>query len=311
MKDGELNDLSRSAAFLFENNQNPMFQTDEYLRWFYRENPNGKAIERYVDEEGTRIGHLAGIPQIYHCEGKELPVVFPLHILVAPQARGRGLMTKLSEQCFEVAQKERGVVGFIGMPNANSTPGYTGRLRFRLIRPLPVKVCLPINPAGVRIRTMPIDSHFLASEEGSELLRSIDYSPGPRWSQKWSPELLRWRLAQPRTHYCLHVGEGLVGVSCKTRRFGLSFAVILKMFRRSSGMRTSASSIVTAACICHRTVAAIYAGFNATVRVFGIPLPERLKPAPLNLIFRSLDEQVVRQDEFEAETMEFLDFDAY
>jgi hypothetical protein len=55
---------------------------------------------------------------------------------------------------------------------------------------------------------------------------------------------------------------------------------------------------------------AIYAGFNAHVRVRGIRPPRRLQPSPLNLIYRSLSPDAPKVS-FTLDTFEFLDMDAY
>ena len=67
-------------------------------------------------------------------------------------------------------------------------------------------------------------------------------------------------------------------------------------------------SIVTEACRFHRTPASSYAGFNTRLR--GAPLPARLRPAPLNLILRSLETDGVGQADIAIGTYAFLDFDA-
>jgi hypothetical protein len=54
----------------------------------------------------------------------------------------------------------------------------------------------------------------------------------------------------------------------------------------------------------------VYAGFNARVRVRGVQLPLKLRPVPLNLLYKSLSDDVP-QDTFELDTYEFLDMDAY
>ncbi len=87
--------------------------------------------------------------------------------------------------------------------------------------------------------------------------------------------------------------------------------MILKLYpRRGSGKRR-ASALVSASCRFHRAPFGVYAGWNAHAKLPGVPLPERLKPAPLNLIFRSLDPSVIHQDSVAFDTFEFLDFDAY
>jgi hypothetical protein len=307
----QLDDLRRSARLLRDTFLLPRFDDERYLRWFYRENPNGPALEENVDDGGTRMGHLAGIPQVYHRQGQELPVVFPLDLAVAPAARGKGLMSALNHRCLRAATDGLDIVAFVSVPNDSSTPGYTGRLQFRLVRPLPVVVCLPWNVGGWTVRSIEVTRAYLHSGDFDDLVASLDFAPGLDWSQKWSPELLRWRLAAPGADYRLHVTDDLVGVSCRTRAFGVPFAVILKIFPRVAAGRRRTGAIVTAACRAHRAPVAVYAGFNARADVRGIPVPNRLKPAPLNLVFRSLDSSVVRQEDFRFGTFEFLDFDAY
>ena len=68
--------------------------------------------------------------------------------------------------------------------------------------------------------------------------------------------------------------------------------------------------MIGAACRFHRAPYAVYAGFNAHVRVRGIQPPRRLQPSPLNLILRSLSDDV-DQETLALDTFEFLDMDAY
>ena len=82
------------------------------------------------------------------------------------------------------------------------------------------------------------------------------------------------------------------------------------MNSRSFAAITSAGPMVAAACRFHRAPYAVYAGFNAHVKVRGIQPPRRLQPSPLHLILRSLSDEV-DQDGLSVETFEFLDMDAY
>jgi hypothetical protein len=304
-------DLHRSARLLRDTFALPRFDDERYLRWLYRENPNGPALEENVDDGDRRIGHGVGLPQVYHRQGSELSVMILVDIAIAPAARGKGLMSTLNHNLIRAAAERLNVVTSVGVSNASSTPGYTGRLQFRLVRSLPVLLCVPWHVGGWTVPSIEVTPAYLNGGEFDDLVASLDLSPGPGWSQKWSPELLRWRLAAPGADYRLHVTEDLIGVSCKTRAFGVSFAVILKLLPRVAARRGRAAAIVAAACRSHRAPFAVYAGFNARVHVAGIPVPHRLKPAPLNLIFRSLDSSVVRQEDFCFETFEFLDFDVY
>lgn len=310
MNEARRQDLLKTAYILRETFGVSHFEDEAYLRWFYDENPVGRALEEHFDEDGRRLAHLAGIPQEYHCRERRLSAVFPLHIAVDPSLRGRGMMSNLSRRCFEASRAWNGTVAFVGMPNDNSTPGYTGRLGFRLVRPLPARIGLPGAPSfGVRRYT--VDSAFLESATFEEIAGEIDFEPGSAWSQRWTPERLRWRLGAPGASYGLHVGAAAIAVSAGIRQRGIPVAVLLKLYPRRERAPAGGAALVSSACLLHRAPLSIYAGWNDRVRLPGLVLPERFKPAPLNLIFRSLDAAVIDQDEMDFDTFEFLDFDAY
>ena len=87
--------------------------------------------------------------------------------------------------------------------------------------------------------------------------------------------------------------------------------MILKLLPRGRrGGPLNSDAIVGAACRFHRAPYAVYAGFNAAVKVRGIQPPRRLQPSPLHLILRSLSDDV-DQDTLTVDTFEFLDMDAY
>ena len=82
-------------------------------------------------------------------------------------------------------------------------------------------------------------------------------------------------------------------------------AVILKLFPRGPGrldQPLSARRAVAGVCRHHRAPAAVYAGFNALVRVRGIQPPHRLRPAPLNLVVHSFSDEVP-QETFRLDTL--------
>src|SRR5262249_46264360 len=123
---------------------------------------------------------------------------------------------------------------------------------------------------------------------------------------------LRWRLSAPNgATFALHVHHDLLAVSTLSHFRGVPVAVIVKLLPRNQGARRlSGHAAVNEACRFHRAPAAVYAGFNRWVTMRGVPAPERIKPAPLNLEICSLSDQIL-QSEFELDTYEFLDMDAY
>jgi len=304
--------LEQARRVLYEVYGLARFREPSYLRWFYFDNPIGPAIIVNRVDGDCCVAHIAGIPQTYHRAGEERPAVFPLNIAVLPKARGRGLMTEISQECLAVSERRYGDGWLGGMPNAASTPGYTGRLRFRLVRQLPVVACPPIWSSSQ------VDSHdatpeFLDGRGFAEFTSALSFAPGASWSQRWSGELLRWRLAAPGARYAVHRSQDVAAVTTVAHRGRVPVTVVLKIF--AVGTRPpeprSANTVIAAACRHHRSPVAIYAGFSAVARVLGMPVPRRLRPAPLNLIVRSMRSGAANADEFEFETMELLDFDAF
>ncbi len=288
------------------------------MRWFYTANPEGDAIVILRMEGDRCVGHLAGIPQRYHRTGESLRMVFPLNIAVSETARGRGLMSEMSQACFDEAARRHGDAMLIGMPNAASTPGYTGRLGFRLVRPLPVRACSAIAPGLRAVDSHAVDASFLGSAAFATLLDDLDLAPAEGWGQEWTPELLRWRLSAPGARYSLHVSDRIVAVTSGARGGPVPVTAVLKLLRRRGARRASrasraaaASAVIAAACWFSRTPLAVYAGFSDVADVVGVPVPRRLLPAPLNLILRSLRPGAFDAHAFDVTTMELLDFDAF
>lgn len=127
-------------------------------------------------------------------------------------------------------------------------------------------------------------------------------------ARRWTAETLRWRLHRPAARYALHRGDDVLAVSCQERRSGVPIAVVLKVFGSQRLTASGGRALMRAVCRFHRTPVALHAGVNDLVAFPGITLPKRLRQSPLNLIYRSLDEEsrapaIAR--------FEFLDFDAY
>ncbi|HMJ16339.1 MAG TPA: hypothetical protein VK524_33225 [Polyangiaceae bacterium] len=287
------------------------FRDAAYLRWFYRESPLGPAFHSTRSEGGHALAHVGGPRQRYHRRGQELPAMIPLNLAVSERARGRGMMVDVNQACIDAALTEYSDGLLVSVPNASSTPGYVRRLGCRLLGPLPVRVLPPIWPARERVESASISAEYLESRVFEDLLASLDFNPGAEWSQQWSPELLRWRLRAPHTHYALHASARLVLISTAVRQGGVPVCVILKGFTRHGTPRARGNAVAAAACRFHGAPAAIYAGYSDVLRLHGVPLPSRLKPAPLNLIVRSLRPGFLDERTFTMQRFEFLDFDAF
>ena len=268
-----------------------------YLEWLYRDNPCGHEVAvNLVDGDACRA-HYAVVPQTWRRGARTLPMSLSLNSAVSEASRGKGAFTRTARATYEAA-RARGIVGVLGVGNANSTHGLVKSLGFRFIAPLPVRVGVvaPIRARGVSLAGV------------DELPQALFAPRAGSWEQAWDRETLRWRLASPRARDLLHHdGSGAI-VSCRTRHRGAPVAVILKTFT-TPGRRLAIGRLLAAAAHGHRTALYLYGGWNGDAHVPGVPIPRRLLPAPLNLTYLPLD--ATAPDTLVPRTYELLDFDAY
>lgn len=308
-------DLGETSRLLYDVYSLETFRETRYLTWQYRENPVGRAVEinRY---DGQRlVAHMAGVPQTFHRrvggQDEVIPAVILINIAISETARGRGLMTEIGWACFAGAHAQLGDSALIGVPNAASTPGYTGKLKFRLVGQLPVTVLPPVWPSLARIESRAVDDAYLESARFRELLDSVDSEPGSGWSQRWTPEVLAWRMRKPGVRYAIHASNEAVFISTVAHFHGIPVCVIVKTLPKRGVLVSQGNALAAAACRFHRAPGALYAGFSNRVRFTGVPLLDRLKPAPLNLIVKPSRPGFFDSDAFEFERFEFFDFDAF
>lgn len=271
---------------------------DPYVEWLYRSNPVGPEIAVNVVRDGACLAHYGMIPQWWGDEGAPLLMGLSLNTSVSEALRGKGVFMRMAGMAYERATG-RGVAAVLGVANANATHGRLKYMDFRLVGSLPVRVgvAAPWSPPGV-------------AEVGPEDLPEtlFERGGGGGWRQAWTRESLGWRLASPLTTFRLHLHDSGAMVTCRTTQGGLPFVVVAKILPMP-GHRVAVGRLLAAAAKSHGTPAYVYAGYNGAARVGGIPLPRRILPSPLNLIYRRLADSAPA--EFRPGCFEFLDFDAY
>ena len=287
------------------------FVDASYLRWLYDDNPHGPAYQDHVDDDGVRVAHYGLVPVRYRRPGGEEPFVFSLNAVTRSGGQRKGYFSGLCRLLWDRAAAD-GVKVIVGVTNSKSLRPVV-RLGWRCIGPLPVVVApAPLaRPRGWDSAS--VDRAFLGSGALSELAEGLDDTPVESWTSSWSPSYLRWRLSSPNgaQPYAVHADDSLLAVSTVHPVGGVPVAVVLKLLpRRGRFGPMSAAEAIAQICRFHRAPAAVYAGWNRHVAVRGVPLPERLKPAPLNLMVHSLSPEIP-QDTFTLDTYEFLDADAY
>lgn len=281
----------------------------EYLDWLYRKSPDGLNLAKDYTESGKLLGHYTVIPQRWCISGRSRRLALSLNTAVHHDARGKGLFVRLAEETYADAARS-GVQAIIGVANANSTPGFTRRLGFTLLTPLPV-VAGMVLPSGSRsTASYPVDADFLSSGRFSEIASRLKCG-GDDAEQEWPLEKLRWRLSSPKTRYAVHTHASGILVTTASVQFGLPIVVALKFIPAQGTSRMEARQLIKRAASYHRTPFFIYSGFNKHAVVKGAPLPRRFLPSPLNLIYRKVDSSMPDATGIQFGTFEFLDFDAY
>jgi hypothetical protein len=304
------NDLTLSTELLNAELPSPRFADDAYLRWLYEENPHGHAIQRSVDENGVRVAHYALIPQAYRDADGPSPSMFSLNAVTRSGTQRKGYFSRIGLEIYAEAH-EKGRSFVVGVSNEKSVGAVVKYMGWRHWGPMPVRVVAPLGVSGRDIEHHEAEAAFLRSDDFARLAADLDAVPAEHWTNRWTPEYLRWRLSCPHIRYWVHASPELFAVSTRDRRFGIPAAVILKLIPRGGrGGPISPRRLIAAMCRHHRAPYAVYAGFNRHVPVRGIQPPRRLQPSPLHLIIRHLD-PAVDQDALVLDTYEFLDGDAY
>lgn len=246
-----------------------------YLNWLYLSNPAGLVVGTDAWVEGRLAATYVTIPARLRVDGVQVRGLLSLNTATDPDFQGKGLFTRLATAVFERAARE-GYACVYGIANANSTPGFTRKLGFELVEPLRAAI-------GT--------GHGYCADLAAARL-------GARLSREWNAEELSWRSRNPmnplraaglgevtefraKTQYpMLEATAALPGSWAKARRPFLRPAVYLG------------------------AVPSAFARRGAF-----IDIPGRLRPSPLNLIFRSL-QGPTRLTAGEA-SISFLDFDAF
>ncbi len=250
-----------------------------FLRWLYKDNPDGKVIGFDAFDGDRLAAHYVCIPATVRVGGAPVRALLSLNTATHPDYQGQGLFTKLAEMTYRTGA-ELGFHCVYGVANANSTPGFVRKLGFQLVQPLDAMV--GIGRLGIDFSQVSRDAQF---------------------ERIWTPESLKWRCSNPVNP--VH---------------GFDLADRLGLYAQASGRLLSAYTELpfpADPCIAGhggpRSPLRLYLGLvpGASHRFSTYAhIPQRLRPSPLNMIYRPLDTQGTTLDRDHIH-FTFLDFDAY
>ncbi len=245
--------------------------TPEFLDWQYAKNPQGQVVGYDAYANNELAAHYVTIPVVYTINGIATKGLLSLNTATHPHHQGKGLFTQLANKTYTLG-KELGYQFIIGVANQNSTPGFLKKLGFYLISSLDVKIGL----GKIHTRT---HQHYQ--------LQSF-----------WNKESMSWRLANPAANY-LRSGECIY-----TNTNKLSIHALMCTLKPDMNNIIPPSKKL----IPFKT----WIGIDAKKEFKGLyfKLPEKLKPSPLNLIFKDLTGQfpIFNKDHVR---FDLIDFDAY
>lgn len=258
---------------------NTTFETRKFtpqgLAWRYRDNPAGQVVGADAWDGERLAAHYVTCPLEARIDGAVVRGLLSLNTATHPDYQGRGLFTRLAEAAYSLgADSGHGFV--IGVANANSTPGFLRKLGFQHVGRL---------AAGLLMRA---PQAFAAAP--------VQYQAA------WRPELLRWRLANPQGRYVAARRGELLGVWARTHLPLVRCAAFLP--------DTEGADLAAGAPL----AATLFMGLEPRLdlgRLGFAPIPERLRPSPLNLIWRRLGDAAPAALRPDAVAINFLDFDPY
>jgi GNAT superfamily N-acetyltransferase len=253
--------------------------TPDYLTWLYTANPDGPAVGMDAWDGERLAAHYVCIPARAWVEGSEVLVLLSLNTATHPDYQGKGLFTKLATATFEFGAAA-GFDGVYGVANANSTPGFVRKLGFQLVRPLEARVGLGTLSHGPKAPAAQLS-----------------------FERSWTPEALAWRCANP--HSRVHRRTTGTREQFYAPAFGLSVPAYAEL-ATSVAMPAAGDAPFLSPL---RLLIGLAPDANAGWWNYA-SIPQRLRPSPLNLIYRSNTARVAALDPARIQ-FSFLDFDAY
>jgi len=244
------------------------------LEWLYKENPDGVALGFDAFDEDQLVAHYVCIPTNIIGTNGPMRALLSLNTATLPSYQGRGFFTQLAQTTFEAA-KQLGYDCVYGVANQKSTPGFVQKLGFSLVAPL--QAVLGIGRLKPPITNLPL-----------------------QFQRSWNSSSLTWRCANPTNPLKMSKQFGAsVFEACTEFPSVCAYAELWDKTDLKSSPSVSSLKLKLVLGLFPQGLSASY-----------FKVPDFLKPAPLNFIFKSLNPLVVVPNR-DAVHFTFLDFDAY
>lgn len=258
--------------------------TLKYLDWLYGNNPAGSAIGADALFGDEVIGQVIAVPGCYKFRGQSVKGLLAVNVAVHPKFQGRHLFKRLGLQMCEYGT-QAGYSFVIGIANAAATPGWVRHMDFQLVSPLEARI--GIGDINLRRKSFEILSN-------SELYHL------------WGTDTLDWRLSNPLKNATLklHKEEGWGTIYTASGTAGLSAIAETPLEIDNTYIPKEGKF--------QQLLPHVFLGLIPKYRwnFRYSKIPDKIKPSPLNLIFKSLKNSSDRVDP-ESILINYLDFDAF
>ena len=253
----------------------------KYLEWLYKKNPAGHVVGyNAYTKDRLLAAHYATIPINAEIYNKKVKGLLSLNTATHSSHRGKGLFTQLAERTYNDAEKED-YDFVIGVANQNSTSGFIDKLNFQLVAPLDVRVGIGNTP--------PKNSN----------------QDNTQFSTIKDNDFLQWRLNKPNSVYRANQKNNTI----YSKTAYPYFEAILTSLDSSQSINLEQVNLITEIKLSMKLWIGINDSINWTLKPY-FPLPNKLKPSPLNLIYKDLSGKLAELDRSQI-IFEALDFDAY
>ena len=252
-------------------------KTEEYFKWLYQENPDGKFVGIDCYDNNILVGQVGGIPHEFVFNQKKINFLISINVCVDPKYQGKWLFSKMLVR-FEQIAKELDFDGIIGIANKAATPFWQRSIKMKTLGSLDVFIGygkLDINNFD-----------------------KLNYN----FYTFWNERKLNWRFQNPLNNFYQKSSKESKSIFTKTEYLFIDAYSPLVFFDKNINLRLEEKKIFKPV---------IYIGiindFKKTTFLFD--LPNFLKPSPLNLVYKFLKSE----QNLDPKKMffTFLEFDAF
>ncbi|WP_309606523.1 GNAT family N-acetyltransferase [Phenylobacterium sp.] len=249
-----------------------------FLQWQYYDNPAGPPLGCNIDDGARLVGHLMGIPLNVRRRGQPVTVTLIMNVATHPDFRGRGLFLELVRRVAEMSAA-RGHAGVVGVANAQTIRAYETRLSFQ-------------NVAG-------LEAHVEFLPQRTDMARALATAD---FAHRWTDDTLGWRLKNPANPLKIvaETADSLIVEGASSLPFVRARGAIPRegLTARGHGLAVGPGVVLG------------LTPAGTSRRRLALPIPERLRPSPLRMIWLNHDRPGDRLDP-DRILFSFLDFDAF